>query len=326
MSAGRRRGRPAAGARRAQGPAVPHEAYPLRTVSALTGLSPDIIRAWEKRYAVVAPIRGARGARLYATSDIERLRLLARVVGAGRAIGDVARLDRAELERLAEASASGPDKRREGLVDRVIDRVEAFDHAAAAGLLGDALVGLGARAFVHEVAAPLLDEVGERWSRGSLTIADEHLCSVTVRNLLVGLIQRRSGGASRSVVLATPAGERHELGLLLVAVLTLEAGLDLTYLGSDLPAGEIVAAVRRSQAALLGLSLVSASNRTSSLGEVRAIENGLPRSVELWLGGRDAPAVAAGLSPSRSLVLDTLGVVEAELLRVARAASVRTPG
>ena len=77
-----------------------HDAYPLRTVAAMTGLTPDLIRAWEKRYAVVAPIRGARGARLYTAGDIAHLRLLARVVGAGRAIGDVAALRPAELEKL----------------------------------------------------------------------------------------------------------------------------------------------------------------------------------------------------------------------------------
>ena len=78
-----------------------HDAYPLRTVTAMTGLTPDLIRAWEKRYAVVAPVRGARGARLYTTGDIAHLRLLARVVGAGRAIGDVAALRPAESEKLA---------------------------------------------------------------------------------------------------------------------------------------------------------------------------------------------------------------------------------
>src|SRR5512147_3272600 len=77
-----------------------HDAYPLRTVATMTGLTPDLIRVWEKRYQVVAPIRGARGARLYTAGDIAHLRLLARAVGGGRAIGDVAALRPAELERL----------------------------------------------------------------------------------------------------------------------------------------------------------------------------------------------------------------------------------
>src|SRR5512143_1122569 len=101
---------------------VPHEAYPLRTVSATTGLSPDLIRAWERRYGVVSPRRGARGARLYSSADVAHLRLLARVVGAGRAIGDVAGLDRTQLEHLAAGAPPEAQAHREvrGDVDAVI--------------------------------------------------------------------------------------------------------------------------------------------------------------------------------------------------------------
>ena len=77
-----------------------HDSLPLRTVSRLTGLSADIIRAWERRYGVVAPTRGPRGARLYSTEDVAQLRLLRRAVSSGRAIGDIARLSRGALENL----------------------------------------------------------------------------------------------------------------------------------------------------------------------------------------------------------------------------------
>src|SRR5512135_256513 len=97
-----------------------HDAFPLRTVTAMTGLTPDLIRAWEKRYAVVAPIRGARGARLYTAADIAHLRLLGRVVAAGRSIGDVAGMSPAKLEQLAGDAVPKALERRDGLVDRVI--------------------------------------------------------------------------------------------------------------------------------------------------------------------------------------------------------------
>src|SRR5512139_379714 len=168
-----------------------HDAFPLRTVAAMTGLTPDLIRIWEKRYGVVAPIRGARRARLYTSADIAHLRLLARVVGAGRAIGDVAALNACELEQLAaQAPPGGETSREDGqhtprehLVARIVQRLLCFDHAAVARLLGDAVVGLGCRAFVHQVAAPLLQEVGDRWSRGTLAIAHEHLLTGLLRKL-----------------------------------------------------------------------------------------------------------------------------------------------
>lgn len=296
--------------------APPHDSYPLRTVSALTGLSADLIRAWEKRYGVVAPIRGPRGARLYSAADIAHLRLLARAVAAGRAIGDVARLSRTDLERLGEPAAPAGEPRQNGRVAHLIEHLERFDHAAVSRLLGDALTGLGARAFIDQIAAPLLDAVGERWSSGRLSIADEHLVSASLRGLLASLIQTRARHGRPVVQLATPAGERHEFGLLLTALLALDAGLDVSYLGTDLPASQIATAVTRSNAVLLGLSLVAAENRARAVREVRTIERALPAGVELWLGGRDAAAVAAEVAPSRGLVIDRLSTVEEELARV----------
>jgi MerR family transcriptional regulator, light-induced transcriptional regulator len=308
--------------KKASGARVPHDAFPLRTVSALTGLSPDLIRAWEKRYGVVAPIRGARGARLYTAADIDHLRLLARVVGAGRAIGDVARLSRGELERLTGATGSPePSAPQDRIVDQVIERLDSFDHATVASLLGDALVGLGCRTFVHEVAAPLLHEVGARWGRGELSIANEHLLSGMLRNLLASLIHSRRRSGLRTAVLATPAGERHEFGILLVALLALDAGLNVAYVGTDVPAGEIVAAVRRTNAILLGLSLVSDANRSSAVRELRMIERTLPGDAELWLGGRDAEAVAARLKQFRGVVVGALSQAETDLVRLGRMAS-----
>ena len=305
-----------------------HDAFPLRTVAVMTGLTPDLIRAWEKRYAVVAPIRGARGARLYTATDIAHLRLLARVVAAGRAIGDVAALPPAELEKLA--AQNGPDGQgargretpppREHFVTRVLERLERFDHAAVTRLLGDAVVGLGARTFVHEVAVPLVHRVGACWADGELSIAAEHMLTGTLRNLLVGLIQRRAQ-AGRPVLLATPAGERHEIGVLLVALLALDAGNDVVYLGVDLPAGEIVVAAQHTQARVVGLSVVAGENRAHAVHEVGAIQIALPGDIELWLGGADAGRVASRVKGFRGLVVDSLSATETELARIAAGAT-----
>jgi MerR family transcriptional regulator, light-induced transcriptional regulator len=304
-----------------------HDAFPLRKVAALTGLTPDLIRAWEKRYQVVAPIRGARGARLYTAADITHLRLLARVVGVGRAIGDVAALHPAELEKLAAQSA--PDGQglggrpahsgREDFVARILERLERFDDAAVARLLGDAVVGLGASAFVHEVAVPLVDRLGARWAEGELSIGAEHLLTGRLRNLLAGLMQRR-GPVGRPVVLATPAGERHEIGLLLVALLALDAGVNVVHLGVDLPAEDIVAATRHTQARVLGLSVVTDENRAGAVQEIAAIQRALPADVELWLGGAAAGRVAADIQAFRGWVAHDLNTTETELARIAAGA------
>jgi MerR family transcriptional regulator, light-induced transcriptional regulator len=302
-----------------------HDAYPLRTVAAMTGLTPDLIRAWEKRYAVVAPVRGARGARLYTAGDITHLQLLARVVGAGRAIGDVATLRPAELERLVAQSA--PDGQglgsrqtpppRELFVTQILERLERFDHAAVTRLLGDAVVGLGASTFIREVAVPLVHRVGALWADGELSIAAEHLLTGTLRNLLAGLMHQHRAQASRPVLLATPAGERHEIGLLLVALQALDTGVKVAYLGVDLPAAEIAAAAERTRACVVGLSLVAGENRAHAIHEVETIQSALSGDIELWLGGADAGRVASRVKAFRGLVVDSLSATETELARIA---------
>lgn len=301
-----------------------HDSLPLRTVSQLTGLSADIIRAWEKRYAVVAPKRGPRGARLYTAAEIAHLRLLRRVVGAGRAIGDVAKLSQRELEALAGATLGlelDEHARSSGAVDgavvaRMIEALEHFDIATLDRVLADALIALGTRAFLRQVAEPLLAEVGQRWSDGRLSVADEHLVSALLRNLLTGVMRTRGSSGGPTILLATPTGERHELGLLLVGLTVADAGLPLCYLGTDLPAGEITAAARRSRAAVVGLGMVNSQNRPLALAEVRCIEHELPATVELWLGGREAENTAARLGRSRAIVLTQMTAIEAELARL----------
>jgi DNA-binding transcriptional MerR regulator/methylmalonyl-CoA mutase cobalamin-binding subunit len=303
----------------------PHDAYPVRTVVRLTGLSADIIRAWERRYGVVAPIRGPRGARLYTAADVSHLRLLARVVDSGRAIGDVAGLSSAELEALA--SSQQPQSETNGalqpalagpaaVVEHVLAAIERFDMVQIERLLSDSLVAMSSGPFARSVVAPLLTEVGQRWSAGQLTVADEHLLTGVLRNLLSGLIRSRTTTAQPHVLLATPTGERHEFGLLLVSLLLLDGGLGLRYLGIDLPAAEIVAAARRSRAAVVGLSLVDAGNRDQAAEHLRTIESSLPQTTEIWLGGRDAAFVVQQLGQTRALVLDGLETTTNELVRL----------
>lgn len=303
---------------------VPHDALPIRTVASMTGLTPDLIRAWEKRYSVVKPERGARGARLYNASDVAHLRLLARVVHAGRAIGDVASLTTHELRQLlaaGETQDAAPAEPRssptaEQVVSRVLERVADFDDAAVGRLLGDAALVLHAGSFVHEVAVPLVQRVGERWSKGALSIAHEHALTAALRNLLGGLVLNRRH-ARPELLLATPAGERHEMGLLLVALLACDAGVGAMYLGPDLPAAEIVAAVRRLRPGVVGLSAVAAGNRDRTVAEVRKLNAALDGRIELWLGGADAPEVADRVRGFRGLVFTDLKTTAAALASLA---------
>ena len=304
--------------------AAPHEAYPVKTVARLTGLTPDLIRAWERRYAVVAPIRGARGARLYTSADVAHLRLLAGLVARGRAIGDIAGMDPDALRRIAqeELPASGdtlppPITDDEAVLARVLAALNRFDAGEVERLLGESLLALGVREFVSRIGVPLLETIGERWRTGELSVAEEHLVSAMLRSLFGGLIRLRAPQGAPAILLASPSGERHELGLSVVALLSLQAGVPVAYAGVDLPADEVVAAARKLAVPAVGLSVVSSENRRTAVEQIRRIEAGLPPDVEIWLGGRDAAEVNGKLGHSRALVLQRVADIDAEIQRLA---------
>jgi methylmalonyl-CoA mutase cobalamin-binding subunit len=125
------------------------------------------------------------------------------------------------------------------------------------------------------------------------------------------------------VLFATPAGERHEFGLLLAGLMVADAGLRLCYLGTDLPAAEVAAAARRADAAVVGLGVVNTDNEAQAVAEVRRVERELPPVTELWLGGRAAAEVAARMGPSRAIVLDQMATLEHELTRIRAYAALR---
>jgi DNA-binding transcriptional MerR regulator len=263
--------------------------YPLGTAARLTGLSPDLLRAWERRYGVVQPLRTPGGTRRYRAEDLERLRLVKAAVDAGHRIGQVARLDPAELEQ----RASGSQAPSTGRLDEILSAIERLDGAEAQRLLSLQLSALGPVRFAREFAGPLAREIGARWAADRLPIASEHLATGVLRSMFGSALQPTAACLlGPRIVFATPTGERHELGLQMAALTALAAGANPIYLGAELPVEELLDSVERAGAAALALSLVGLPpDRTAQV--VREIRDGLPQGVHLWLGGAAASALGS---------------------------------
>ena len=232
----------------------------------LAGLSIDTIRAWERRYAAVVPERGAKG-RLYTEAQIIRLRRLSDLVRRGHAISDVAGLSDAQLAQwLARENADGQAHSAEGgrpdasPVSRILGAIDRFDDRAADREVARLAALHPSRAFVHEVALPLMREAGERWHRGSWSVAQEHMLSAVLRTVVAGVarLEPAPDAASR-LVFATPEGEQHEFGILVAAMLASGSRLGVVYLGASLPPGEIAAAVARTDPAAVVMGLTGAA-------------------------------------------------------------------
>jgi len=262
--------------------------YPLRSAARLTGLSPELLRAWERRYGVVDPVRTPGGTRRYRASDLERLRLLKAATDAGHRIGALAGLSNRELEQLGSAAEAAPRER----LEEILGALHAFDAAAAQRLLALQLSALGVVPFARDVAMPLAREIGQRWAGQQMRIASEHLATAVLRSMLGSALQP-SATALRGarIVFATLEGERHELGLLMAALSSMGAGANPLYLGPEVPVEDLLHAVSRSGAAALALSIV-ATPAGDLAGPLAALRAGLPADVHLWVGGAGASALA----------------------------------
>ena len=305
-------------------PTVPR--YPVRLVALRTGLSPHVLRAWERRYHVVSPTRTEGGQRLYSDLDVERLLRLRRLTEQGHAIGRIASLPLPELVRLEEElPAERVEIASQGAADAATGALQAarrFDAVELQAVLERAAVTLGVPVFLDQVVSPLLERIGEGWSERSVSVAQEHMASAVIRRVLGWLLrvyEVRNGAPS--VVVATPPHHAHELGALMAAASAAAEGWNVTYLGPDLPVADLVSAVGQSGARAVAISAVYQPEGGDLLGVLRDTRARLPTDVTLLVGGSGALQVRAEAEAAGARVIESLAEFRALLPRLAREAA-----
>ena len=287
-----------------------------------SGLSTHLIRMWQKRYGAVSPERSGTNRRLYSEAEIERLKLLRAVVRAGHRIGDVARLADEELRRLA---ADLPGTRNgEGAPERAARPEDAVEAAIAATrdldadrlqqVLAHAAATLGFRGALGRFFTPFVHQVGELWRDGVLTAAHEHFASAAIRTFLLGSPRAFAGSGSAPVLIAvTPAGQLHEVGLVLAAAAASDLGWRVIFLGTSLPATEIAGAVLQHGARVVALSIVYPPDDPQVDAELRALQPLLPAGTSIVAGGRAATGYAAALREIGAITVQDLREFETVL-------------
>lgn len=272
------------------------------------------------------PVRTGTNRRLYTEADIEKLFLLSQVTRAGRRIGDVAGLSVEQLKMIVaedgEAAArvgslpASPARGRTGeqYLDACLDYLTDLDGAGLEATLAEAAIALSTPVLLENLITPLLHRIGEGWRRGSLRVAHEHMTTGVVRSLLGSL--RKSGSAPAAapeLVVAAPAGQRHELGALMVAVAATADGWKVTYLGADLPAADIAAAARQRNARAVALSIVHPVDDPGLPGEIELLGSALDDETVLLAGGSGAGAYSAALAAAGGRIVDDIPTLRDEL-------------
>ena len=262
--------------------------YRIKTVAALLGVPRNTLIAWERRYGAVCPDRTQSGHRRYSSEDIATLQAIVALMGEGLRISEAVEIVRGEPEKApAEAGAT------RSLVEPLIKSLLAYDQDGAARVWRGA-EGMSFQARIHDVVLPGLRLLGDGWTAGVVSVAQEHYASDFFRRQLMGMLLALDHGpiGGPRVVCACPDGESHELGLLSAAVLLALRGCRVVWLGASVPQTDLVGVVRELLPIRVVIAVTVRQDREALLSWVCALRRVLPMSAELVVGGASAGVLA----------------------------------
>jgi DNA-binding transcriptional MerR regulator/methylmalonyl-CoA mutase cobalamin-binding subunit len=272
-----------------------NELLRIGELSKRSGVSPALLRAWERRYELLRPQRSPGGLRLYTPEDLERVRAMQRHLSEGVAAAEAAALaSRAIVDGHADAPPLVPASMREELRAAL----DSFDEPAAQAVIDRLLATLTLDNLLGDVVMPYLAELGDRWERGEASIAQEHFASAVIRGRLLGLARGWGRGVGPLALLACLPAEHHDLGLIAFGLALRARGWRIAYLGQDTPVETLAEAAADLRPSLVVLSGVSAER----VPAVAAALETLAARYRVVLGGAAADGrqlEAAGITPLR---------------------------
>src|SRR5580704_6010837 len=287
------------------------ESSPLLRIGELSrrlGVSDHVLRAWEGRYGLLQPVRSAGGFRLYSEADALRVRRMQAHLADGLSAAEAARAVLGQDSR-ADGWAAGTDRvpTTEGELSGALRQaLDAFDEPAAQAVLDRLLSDLSLTAVLRDVVLPYLTELGERWERGTASVAQEHFATNVIRGRLAGLARDWGNGHGPRAVLACPPGELHDLALMVFGIVLHRSGWRIDYLGTNTPVEELTRTV---DARHPDLVVVAATVR-ETLGPLAAQLTALAQRAPLALAGAGATPEIASTVGARLMMRDP--VTEAE--------------
>jgi len=259
--------------------------FDIAGVERETGIGKDTLRVWEKRYGFPVPERDEREERIYPQDQVDRLRLIKRLLDSGLRPVKVVGLEVTELNELVSQM---PDDASElsGDLSGFIDLIKRHQAAELRVALSRALMQHGIEDFLSKTIGPLNRLVGESWMRGEIRVFEEHLYSEQITHVLRDAIATiRHPGDTPRILMTTMPGEEHTLGLLMAEATLNLCGASCVMLGAQTPVQEIVLAAKAHQVDIVVLSFSSAIPVIQVKSGLQLARSALPKGIMLWVGG-----------------------------------------
>jgi MerR family transcriptional regulator, light-induced transcriptional regulator len=293
--------------------------HPIQVVARRTGLTPEVLRVWEKRYGIVEPSRTPTGRRAYSDTDVERLLLIRRATLLGRRVGEVSGLSPGALAALVredeQAVTEAPTLPGDGAIaseavleiQESLGAIRELDAQRLEAILTRTLMTLGSAGFIERLVAPLLTKIGEEWKTGRLSPCEEHLAVPVIRRTVGRMLQWATlEPLAPAIIVTTPAGQRHEIGAVMAASAALSSGWRAIYLGPDLPAAEIARAAEQVRAKAVAISIVYPADDPKMAEEISQLRRHLGKDVAVLAGGAAALAYARALKKAGAEIVSDL--------------------
>jgi MerR family transcriptional regulator, light-induced transcriptional regulator len=266
------------------------QAMTIAAVERETGLSKDTLRVWERRYGFPQPERQTGDVRVYPVQQVERLRLIRRLLDRGHRASAIVNRPLRELKHkvaaLAPTSAAAADNPHDALVNSLLRRVQRREFDRVRQQLALALLRLGLERLISEVVGPLIVMIGNAWACERISVADEHFFTEQVQALMRDALRLLDGaGRAPRVLLTTLPGEEHQLGLLMAQSALALQEVGCIQLGAQMPPQAIVLAANIYQADVVALSFSQAMRPRLARAGLVGLRELLPRHVALWAGG-----------------------------------------
>lgn len=288
--------------------------YNIREAAARSGVGVPTLRAWERRYGVVQPTRSPGGYRLYAESDIRRVRDMRALIADGWRAREAAQRVMAQAVAAADDASPTLADLEPGpaamLIADLALATASFDMHGLAAALDEAFARTSFERAMEDVIFPALRQIGEGWQRGQISVAAEHAASQQMHRRIGQFFEATDVQQRPAVVVGTPAGARHELGALAFAVALQRRGIGVLYLGNDVPVQSWLDAVGRSRARVVVVVATVADDVEAAVEVITALGRGAPSVVPLLAGpAADRAAGRHGLAVAPASIAEAAAFV-----------------
>ena len=274
--------------------------FSIGSVAIETGINKETLRKWELRYGFPMPVRDSDGRRAYPAEQVAQLTEVKRLIDGGMRPSQVILARSNPTDSQTRNRAGSNPSSRSSVVIQAIEALRNHQLIEFRSLLERDLTSRGLRVFIEETATQLNWAVGEAWANSGLRVFEEHLYSATLHDLLTQRTQCLSQTCGHPrILLSTPPGELHTLGLEMVSACFMEAGAYCLNLGAQTPLSELTAAAQAYDIEVVALSISSSYPQRQTVRLLQQLRSLLPTSCQLWVGGAGVGHITATLDGIR---------------------------